>query len=456
MVGIVLVCHSAKLAEGVKELAAQVAAGALRIAVAGGLDRVPATGAADATLGTDAMLVLRAIEEVWSEDGVLVLMDLGSAVLSAEMALDLLPEERRGRVRLVAAPFVEGAVAAAVAASLGDPLERVADEAGAALGAKVAQLVPRQTDAGATPGATTPTQGPERPGAQPQAERPPAAGTTGPAEAIPPAGPALRLTIATRLGLHARPAALLVRTAAGFDADVTVADVTGGRGPVSARSLNAVATLGARFGDELLLRATGPQAEEALAAITRLAGDGFGEPGEARPTGPPGPEAGLRGAVATDEVTPLAAPPAPGTVLHGLPGSPGVAVAEAHRLRPAPVEVPDGRPGEPDAEWSALQRALDAARHEIGRARAAAAARAGEYDAAIFDAHLLFLEDAALLAPARAGVMEGGKSAARSWADAVAAAAAEWEALDDPYLRARAGDLRNVGDQVLRLLLGLS
>jgi phosphocarrier protein FPr len=142
-------------------------------------------------------------------------------------------------------------------------------------------------------------------------------------------------------------------------------------------------------------------------------------------------------------------------VLHGLPGSPGIAVAKAHRLRPAPVEVPDAPAGDADAEWSALQRALDAARHEIGRARAAAATRAGEYDAAIFDAHLLFLEDETLLAPSRAGVMEEGKSAGRSWADAVAAAAATWEALDDPYLRARAGDLRSVGDQVLRLLAGL-
>ncbi|HSL96756.1 MAG TPA: phosphoenolpyruvate--protein phosphotransferase [Thermoleophilia bacterium] len=272
---------------------------------------------------------------------------------------------------------------------------------------------------------------------------------------MPLAGPALRVTVDTRLGLHARPAALLVRTAAAFDADVTVTDVTTGRGPVSARSLNAVATLGARFGDELLLRATGPQADESLAAIGRLAGEGFGEPREARPMGPPGPGAGLRGVAAADEVTSSAAPPAPGTVLHGLPGSPGLAVAEARRLRPAPVEVPEGSPGDPDAEWSALQRALDAAGHEIGRARAAAAARAGEYDAAIFDAHLLFLEDAALLGPSRAGVMEEGKSAARSWADAVAVAAAEWETLDDPYLRARAGDLRSVGDQVLRLLLGL-
>ena len=80
-----------------------------------------------------------------------------------------------------------------------------------------------------------------------------------------------------------RPAALLVRTAAGFDADVRISNATRGLGPVSARSLNAVATLGVRYGDSVLLQATGPQAQEALASIRQLADDGFGEPQEVRP-----------------------------------------------------------------------------------------------------------------------------------------------------------------------------
>ena len=134
VIGLVLVCHSAKLAEGVAELAAQMSPEGLRIAVAGGLDQ---PGGA---LGTDALRVVRAVDEAWSPDGVLILMDLGSAVLSAEMALDLLPRERRERVLLSAAPLVEGAVAAAVAAGLGDPLETVAAQARGALAAKAALL----------------------------------------------------------------------------------------------------------------------------------------------------------------------------------------------------------------------------------------------------------------------------------------------------------------------------
>src|SRR5687767_12103532 len=97
----------------------------VRLAVAGGVETSDGEGRA---LGTDAMLVLQAIESVWSDDGVLVLMDLGSAVLSAEMALDFVDEDRRAKVELSDAPVVEGAVAAVVAAKLGEPLDRVAAE----------------------------------------------------------------------------------------------------------------------------------------------------------------------------------------------------------------------------------------------------------------------------------------------------------------------------------------
>ena len=94
----------------------------------------------DRPLGTDAALIARAIEAAWADDGVLVLMDLGSAVLSAEMAAEMMPDERRSRLVLCEAPLVEGAVAAAVAARLGDPLDKVAAEARGGLAGKVAHL----------------------------------------------------------------------------------------------------------------------------------------------------------------------------------------------------------------------------------------------------------------------------------------------------------------------------
>lgn len=129
-VSMVLVSHSRQLAEGVRELAAQMTQGKVRIAVAG--------GTADGRLGTDATAILGAIEEVRGPEGVLILVDLGSAVLSTQMAIEQLPDGNGGRVVLSNAPFVEGAVIAAVEASIDSDLDAVA---AAALGARVMEKV---------------------------------------------------------------------------------------------------------------------------------------------------------------------------------------------------------------------------------------------------------------------------------------------------------------------------
>ncbi len=116
MVGLVLVSHSALLVAGLKALVEQLAPTGVVVEVAGG---------AGDSLGTDAAAVAEAIRRAQRGDGVAVLMDLGSAVLSAETALELLGDEGPGRVVLCDAPLVEGAVAAGVEASLGSSLEEV-------------------------------------------------------------------------------------------------------------------------------------------------------------------------------------------------------------------------------------------------------------------------------------------------------------------------------------------
>ncbi|WP_258189533.1 dihydroxyacetone kinase phosphoryl donor subunit DhaM, partial [Candidatus Hakubella thermalkaliphila] len=92
MIGIVIVAHSQKLAEGVKELAEQMSQGRVPIVAAGGLD--------DTTIGTNMERILSAINAVYQPDGVLVLMDLGSAVMSAEMAIETLSPEQQAKVLL--------------------------------------------------------------------------------------------------------------------------------------------------------------------------------------------------------------------------------------------------------------------------------------------------------------------------------------------------------------------
>jgi phosphoenolpyruvate---glycerone phosphotransferase subunit DhaM len=123
-VGLVLVSHSRQLAEGLRELAEQVGQGRVPIAVA--------AGAEGGALGTNAIDIAQALESLAETDGVLVLMDLGSAVLSTETALEQLDPSLRERVQMVDAPFVEGAVAATVEASLGSGLDAVRATAEAA------------------------------------------------------------------------------------------------------------------------------------------------------------------------------------------------------------------------------------------------------------------------------------------------------------------------------------
>ncbi|WP_421288887.1 dihydroxyacetone kinase phosphoryl donor subunit DhaM, partial [Aeromonas veronii] len=122
MIGIVVVSHSAQLAAGLKALADQLGSPA-RLLLAAGVDDP------DHPIGTDAIAVMSAIEEADDGSGVLVLMDLGSALLSAETALELLPPELSARVRLCPAPLVEGTLAAVVAAGSGLTLDEVAAEA---------------------------------------------------------------------------------------------------------------------------------------------------------------------------------------------------------------------------------------------------------------------------------------------------------------------------------------
>ncbi|HEV7869923.1 MAG TPA: dihydroxyacetone kinase phosphoryl donor subunit DhaM [Modestobacter sp.] len=132
-VGLVIVSHSRPLAEAAVALARQMLPGReLAIEVAAGTE--------DGGLGTDAVAVSAAMAAADSGDGVVVLMDLGSAVLSAETALELLDDDLRERVLLSPGPLVEGLVGAAVVAAGGADRDRVAAEALLGLAPKQAQL----------------------------------------------------------------------------------------------------------------------------------------------------------------------------------------------------------------------------------------------------------------------------------------------------------------------------
>lgn len=136
MVGIVIVSHSKLAAEGIRELASQMAGPDLKLIACGGMQ--------DGSIGTDAVRIRDAVIEAGGDgkDGVCVLVDLGSGIMSAETAIELLEsdDEYAGLpVRIADAPVLEGAVSAAVSASSGDTLDAVISAAEEARGMKKLQ-----------------------------------------------------------------------------------------------------------------------------------------------------------------------------------------------------------------------------------------------------------------------------------------------------------------------------
>ena len=417
MVGIVVVSHSQALAEGVVTLAREMGGAELAIEAAGGLDE-------PGVLGTDAQRVNAAIERAMSDDGVLVLMDLGSALLSAEFAIEMLGAGS-DRVRLSDAPLVEGAVAAAAAASGGATLDEVAAEARDALKMKASQLGPGADGGGRRVGVAA---GRRRTGRSRDSQR---GGTACPAGRPPDrARPELR-----RRGARwpRRPAATRSR----------------------ATSLTNVIALGARCGDTLLISASGPQARQAVDALAGLVREGLGDGISAGPTAAP---------AAPTAAHPLRRPPhrratpqplPAQTMLTGIAASPGIALGPARRLHHAGVlEAPSTRAAEsPERERERLQGAIAGARAAIEADRRTVAARATAAEAQIFDAHLSLLSDEAMLDRA-ADAITAGASAERGWHEAAREVAAIYRGLEEPLLRERAADVLDVGQRVLAVLQG--
>jgi phosphoenolpyruvate-protein phosphotransferase/dihydroxyacetone kinase phosphotransfer subunit len=503
VVGIVVVAHSRALARAAVALAEEMLQGrAVPIVIAAGLD--------EETFGTDAAQIAEALVEADQDgDGVVVLMDLGSAVLSAEMAVDLLEDDRaRERVLLCPAPLVEGLVVAAVTALSGADRAKVAAEAVAALAGKQSQLgpgpvAPPSVIPPVTPSVTpsvppsvTPSVAPSVTPSADQADR-------GAAGADTVSG---RFQITPEHGLHARPAARLVQALQGIDARVELRNVSTGSDWVPGSSLSRLATLGALRGHDVEVRASGRQAPDAVDRLLTLARRNFDEHPPSRdsttagrPRAGQGPEAGGNGTLGLGDgpfpVSPgigigparraaangsapldeLDGPPADGTQIDGTQidgteidgtqidgpeidgpeingteidgtGIDGTGIDGSHGGS-------DQVPEDPATARRHLDSAIDAVRRQVRQIRVRVARDVGEGEAAIFDAHLALLADPDLLESARSRI-GAGQAASSAWANAVAVAAAGYESLPDPYLQARAADVRALGNQVSRHLLG--
>ena len=248
MVNILLVSHSYKLATGTAELLRQMATSeTLKVRVAAGI------GDNNEEIGTNAIEIMEALMELTMDGEVLVLMDLGSAVLSTEMALQMLDEETAAKVRMCPAPFVEGAIAAGVQANMGSSLQEVYDEAMGALDAKRKQILGEE----------------ETPAEEAAAVQEKEAEVSDQLE--------LKVKVTNASGLHARPAATFIQTVKKHDAKLSVINLTQGGEEVAIKGMISVMMLAARQGDELILKATGNDRQAMLEELEQLFLDNFGE-----------------------------------------------------------------------------------------------------------------------------------------------------------------------------------
>jgi PTS hybrid protein len=243
-VALLLVSHSAELARGTAELAGQMAPDVLVRGVGGGPDG--GLGTSLDAVQKELATLLTALSDGAAEGrsapggggGVVVLGDLGSSVLTVEAVLEL-DDSLAEHVVLARAPFVEGAVAAAVTAHGGADLSAVLESANAS----AAMFAAIEAAQSAEPGGT-PSDG-ESPSSR-------------------------TVTVRNPLGLHARPAALVSRKVAELGAAVTIDGV-------DASSVLQLMALGATQGRELRVEATGERAAEAVATVVEMIDGGFGE-----------------------------------------------------------------------------------------------------------------------------------------------------------------------------------
>ncbi|MEK6486677.1 dihydroxyacetone kinase phosphoryl donor subunit DhaM [Klebsiella grimontii] len=385
MVNLVIVSHSARLGEGVGELARQMLMNdGCKLAIAAGIDD-PAS-----PIGTDPIKVMEAIESVADADHVLVMMDIGSALLSAETALDLLDPAIAAKVRLCAAPLVEGTLAATVSAAAGADIDKVIEDAMNALEAKRVQLgLPSQPQ----PPSLTAALADDRDARS------------------------VSVVIQNPNGLHVRPASKLVAALAGFNADL-VLEKEGKC--VTPDSLNQIALLQVRRNDTLRLLARGPDADAALAAFQALAAENFGEQTEATPALQPTHAARIQGQV----------------VLNPRPQN------SVTREKSAAIGQQQLR----------LKRAIDRTLDDLSALTALAEEKYSADIAAIFSGHHTLLDDPDLYTAACDIVRDEQCSAEWAWHQVLSDLSQQYRHLDDAYLQARYIDIEDILHRTLRHL----
>ncbi len=243
--------------------------------------------------------------------------------------------------------------------------------------------------------------------------------------------------VRNKTGLHARPAAVFVDLARQFKSNIKVRH---GDTVSNGKSLLSLLQLGAESGAAIRVSAEGPDATAALKALQAAIESGLGDEPEEQPAATPTSEAAW-----TPQSTVFTLP--------GVTASGGLAIGPLRQYRQRAIVVEDQPGSDPTSEGHRFQQALDAAHGELDKLYEEVKTRLGSGKAAIFRVHAEFLNDAALIGQTIALIYQG-HSAAWSWQQTINERVEQVQKLDDPTLAARAVDLSDVGQRVLRHLVG--
>jgi phosphocarrier protein FPr len=265
----------------------------------------------------------------------------------------------------------------------------------------------------------------------------------------------LDLVLHNPSGLHARPAKVFVNTAKQFQADIRVQH---GTKKVNAKSMISVLTLGVENGGQIRLSADGPDEDEALIVLKTAIEEGLGDEVPTQASQLDGKEGGeTKAALASQPQTEPERPQETESderIVRGVPASSGIAIGPLHQFRKAEIIIIETA-ADPAQEKLHLQEAIKTAQAGLKVLHAEVKKRIGAEEAAIFEAHQAILDDPELLETAFAQI-DTGYSAGRAWQDTIQTTAATLAGLADELLSARAADVRDVGNKVLRILAGVA
>ncbi|EKT54249.1 dihydroxyacetone kinase phosphoryl donor subunit DhaM [Providencia sneebia] len=396
MIGLIIISHSKMLADGLLQLAEQMQDKKnCQIIAAAGIDDE------EHPIGTDAIKVMEAIETLSEASHIILLMDLGSALLSAETALDLIDPDLAQKVYLCSAPLVEGTIAITAATSGGASIDTVLEEARQALRSKQQQLNDESTEA-----------------ASQETEQSKLSDKAIKSEWI----------VKNPSGLHVRPAAKLAALLSGFDVDV---ELCKDKKYADAKSMNQIALLQVRYGDKITLIAEGPDSATAITAFEQLAKQNFGD------------DIHTNGKTVLNGKN-IYTPTVSGVAYHWKSTTEYSSLDKEHLDN----ESIENRINKVTQAITLLKKQLEVRANNLTE-------QLGKSIADIFRGHSLLLDDDDIIDAIKYEIKDNNSSIYDAINFVFNEMSAQYKQLDDPYLQARYIDIDDLKNQLLMLIFAI-